>query len=395
MLEVAECIVHPAHHPLLAKAQPAGEGRAGNARPGGRFLGDGDGVRKFFINRFIELLEKGDGFCVFVAAELIGNPLALLAGVVQIKHGGHGVDAQAVDVIVFQPEKGVGDEERTHLIAAIVENAALPVGVETLAGVGVVVEVGPVEVGQPVGIGWKVGGYPVEEDADTGLMESIHQVHKVLWRAEAAGRCKVAGDLIPPRREVGVLHHGQELHMGEAHLLDIADHLVGHFSIAEAAGASMNFLPGTDVYLVYRVRLVEPRDILAVVHPVLILPLVLQVPDDRGGIGRNFPEQCKGVAFLKVAAILGVNMVLVQFSPADARDEAFPNPRTVPTGRKRMAVPVPVIEIPYDGNGLCIGRPNGEIDAPLAVHFDDVATQFFVEFEVLPGAEQAGVEIGQ
>jgi hypothetical protein len=42
---------------------------------------------------------------------LFGNPLALLARVVEVEHGRDGVDAQAVEVVLLEPVKGVGQEK--------------------------------------------------------------------------------------------------------------------------------------------------------------------------------------------------------------------------------------------------------------------------------------------
>ena len=58
---------------------------------------------------FVHALEEIDGVKVFAAAELIGNPFAGLAGVVEIEHGGDGVHAKAVDVVFVEPEECVGN----------------------------------------------------------------------------------------------------------------------------------------------------------------------------------------------------------------------------------------------------------------------------------------------
>ena len=52
-----------------------------------------------------------------------------------------------------EPVQRAGGEEAAHLVAAVVEDVAVPVGVESLARVGVLVEVRPVEVAQPVLVG--------------------------------------------------------------------------------------------------------------------------------------------------------------------------------------------------------------------------------------------------
>ena len=169
-----ERIVHPTHHPLLTEAQAAGISRAGYPRPGSRFLGDGDGIREFTINRLIKFFQESRGFQVFIAAKFVGYPLPLLAGIVQVEHGGHGIDAQAIRMVAVQPEEGIGDKERTHLVAVVVEDAAFPIGMEAQARVGMVVEMRTIKIGQAVGIGREVGGHPVQDDADACLMQGIH-----------------------------------------------------------------------------------------------------------------------------------------------------------------------------------------------------------------------------
>src|SRR5580704_802506 len=104
-----------------------------------------------FVGFLIEAAKEVDGFEIFSAAELVGNPLALLARVVEIKHGGDRVYAQAVDVIFVEPEHGTRHEEAADFGTAIVEDVRLPVGMKSLARVGVLVEMGTVEVGEAVG----------------------------------------------------------------------------------------------------------------------------------------------------------------------------------------------------------------------------------------------------
>jgi hypothetical protein len=94
LLEVAKRVVHPAHVPLEAEAESAEVRRARDLRPGGGFLGDGDDAGMFGVDDVIEMTEEIDGFEVFASAELVGNPLALLAAVVEVEHGGDGIDAK-------------------------------------------------------------------------------------------------------------------------------------------------------------------------------------------------------------------------------------------------------------------------------------------------------------
>ena len=102
------------------------------------------------MDLLVELLEEVDGFEVLAAAEAVGNPLAFLAAVVEVQHRGDGIDAQAVDVVLVEPEQGVGEQEVADLVAAVVEDHRAPVGMLALARVGVLVERRAVEAAQAV-----------------------------------------------------------------------------------------------------------------------------------------------------------------------------------------------------------------------------------------------------
>ena len=163
---VAQAVVHPAHVPLEAETQAAQVRRPAHGRPGGRFLRDGHDARKLPVGHLVETLEEIDRLQVLASAELVGNPLPGLARVVEVEHGGHGVHPQAVDVVVVEPEQAVGDEEIAHLVAAVVEDERAPVGVLALARVAVFVEVGAVELGQPVCVLGEMARHPVQDHAD-------------------------------------------------------------------------------------------------------------------------------------------------------------------------------------------------------------------------------------
>ncbi len=122
VLHVAERVVHPTHVPLQAEAQPAEIGRLGNAIPGGRFLGDRQHAGMLPMSGLIEPLEEVDRFEILAATEAIGHPLPFLATVIEIEHGGHGIDPQPVDMVLVEPEQGVGNQEIANLVAAVVED---------------------------------------------------------------------------------------------------------------------------------------------------------------------------------------------------------------------------------------------------------------------------------
>ncbi|PHR74196.1 MAG: membrane protein insertase YidC [Lutibacter sp.] len=101
----------------------------------------------------------------------IGHPLAGLAAVVTVEHGGHRIDAQAVDVEGLQPVEGAGDQEALNLLTTQIEDQGVPVLVEAFARVGVLVELRSVEAGQAVGVGREVSRHPVEEKPNDYMLD--------------------------------------------------------------------------------------------------------------------------------------------------------------------------------------------------------------------------------
>ena len=90
-----------------------------------------------------------------------------------------------------------------------------------------------VEAAQADFIPREVCGYPVEDHADSRLMQPVDQPHEPFGVAEAGGCGVIACDLIAPRAVEGMLHHGQKLHMRVAHVRYIGDQLVGDLLIGQ------------------------------------------------------------------------------------------------------------------------------------------------------------------
>ena len=219
VLEVRERVVHPAHVPLEAEAEPAQVGRPRDARPGRRLLGGRDHARLAAVDDLVVLLEERDGVEVLVAAELVRHPLALLARVVEVEHRGDGVDADAVGVVLAQPEQGVGEQEVADLVAAVVEDERAPVRVRAAARVLVLVERGAVEAREGEVVAREVRRDPVEDHAEPVLVQPVDELAEVVGRAVARRRGEVAGDLVAPRAAERVRHHRQQLDVREAHVL--------------------------------------------------------------------------------------------------------------------------------------------------------------------------------
>ena len=267
-LEVAKGVVHPPHVPLQAEAEPALRGLLRDPRPGGRLLGDGHDAGHPPVGRRVGLLEQADRLEVLAPAVHVGDPLAVLARVVEVEHRGHGVDAQPVDVELLQPVDGVGDEEVAHLEAPEVEDVGTPVGLVTAARVRVLVQGEAVEAGQGERVTREVPGHPVEDDADAGLVQRVDQVAEVVGGAEPGRRGVVPGDLVAPGRAVRVLHDREQLDVGEAEVLDVVDEVFGHLAVGQPLS------PRAQVHLVGAHRAGVRVALRALLHPLRVTPLV-------------------------------------------------------------------------------------------------------------------------
>ena len=128
----------------------------------------------------------------------IGNPLSVIFAVIQIQHGSHCIHADAVRVILFCPEQRVGNQEIGNLRPSVVVDQGAPVRMRALSRILMLVNTGSVKAGQTMGIPRKMSRYPVQDHANAVLMHIVHEVHKIIRSAIAAGRRIVTGHLIAP-----------------------------------------------------------------------------------------------------------------------------------------------------------------------------------------------------
>src|ERR1700722_18182423 len=172
---VVERVVHPSHIPFVGEAQAAARDRSADARPGGRFLCYHHRARTPLRDHCIEMAQETDRFQIFAAAVNIRNPLAFLATVIAIKHGGDGVDAQAVNMEMLQPVECAGDQKSLHLAPAKIVDVGIPVAMNSLARIEVLIERGAVETGETMWVVRKMRRHPVENYADAGGMQRVDE----------------------------------------------------------------------------------------------------------------------------------------------------------------------------------------------------------------------------
>ena len=209
VLQVAEGVVHPTHVPLVCEAKAAEFDGVRDLRPGGAFLRNHHCGRRFGGDHRRQLTKEGNCLEILAAALTVRHPTARGPRVVEVEHAGHGIHSQAVDVELVQPIQRVGHQEVAHLVAAVVEHVRTPVGVLTLARVGVLVESRAVETGEAPFVLREVGRHPVDDHADATPVEDVDHRPQLVGSAVARRRRVVAADLIAPRATERVLGDGQ------------------------------------------------------------------------------------------------------------------------------------------------------------------------------------------
>src|SRR5262249_54522292 len=100
--------------------------------------------------------------------------------------------------VALEPKKRRGDQKAAHLVAPEIKDRRIPFGMKSLTRIGVFVEMRTVEKRQAMRVRWEMRRDPVQDHADAALMQVIDEIHEILWRTVARGRCKVSGGLIAP-----------------------------------------------------------------------------------------------------------------------------------------------------------------------------------------------------
>ena len=83
-----------------------------------------------------------------------------------------------------------------------------------------------------------MGRNPVDDHADTSLMEGVDQGPQVIGGAVAGGGGIVGRYLVTPGPPEGMLSDGQQLHVGEPQIGDVAGQLFGQLPVAERPPAA-------------------------------------------------------------------------------------------------------------------------------------------------------------
>ena len=240
-----------------------------------------------------------------------------------------------------------------HLRAAKVEDEGAPVGLLATQRIGVLIEGRAVEAAERPFVLGEVPGHPVEDHADSCLVQGVNEAAEVVGRTKPRRRREVRRHLVAPRAAERVLHDGHELDVSEAQLLDVVHEFAREVAVAEALP------PRAKVHLVDAHRRLVRLVVRAVGHPRVVVPGIRGFGDDRRRLRRTFRVLRHGVGLLAPAAVLAEDLVLVRGASADAGHEQLPDARDAERAH-RVGCSLPHVEVADDSNRPRIGRPHGE-----------------------------------
>src|SRR5215831_7946552 len=151
---------------------------------------------------------------------------------------------------------------------------------KSLSWIGVLVKIASIEERQAVIVTGKMRWNPVEDHANSVLMQVVDEEHEILRRAVATSGSKVSRRLISPGTVKRMLHHRQELHMSESHVLNVITEPVRKLAIVERTVVFLRHAhPRAEMQLVNRDWLVECVPLAPRTHPLQISPVVIQFPN--------------------------------------------------------------------------------------------------------------------
>ena len=230
--EEIQRVVHPAHIPLVVKAQAALRDRFCDPRIRRRVLCNQHCIRIQPFQPAVHLLQEFDGIRID-PAPLVPHPVDQIADRVK---------SQSIEMILIQPESAGGIQKACDIASRMVEVAAPPL-THVHRVIGVFIQLRPIVAGKRIVIGRKMDGHDVQDHADIRLMEPVHQLLQAIRRTIARGRAEKSGRLVPPGLVRRVFIERHELHRIEMIFLQIRDKEICNLLIPVPAGGNIDALP--------------------------------------------------------------------------------------------------------------------------------------------------------
>src|SRR5258708_39361992 len=179
--------------------------------PAARVFSNHHRLKKLLETALVPRPKKINRVYFSLPAVTIRHPFTLTPPIIKIQHRGDRIDAETVDMVFVKPEQGIADQKTLDLMASIVEHEGIPVRLLGLPRIGVLIKMRTIEIAESGFVFRKMGGNPIQDDADPVLMKVVDQIHEVGRRAEPARRSEVTDYLIPPGAIEGMFHDGHKL----------------------------------------------------------------------------------------------------------------------------------------------------------------------------------------
>ena len=346
--------MHPAEVLLQPEPQTVEMRRPRHPGPRSRLLGDHRDARVAFVAGGVQLTQELDRFEILLAAVHVGRPGALWPGVVAVQHRGDRIHPKTVDMELLQPEEGTCDQEVTYLAVAEVEHVRAPVGVFAQRGVGMLVQSRAVKACKRPLVPREMGGHPVENHADTGVVERVDEPAELVGCAEARGGCEVPGQLITPRPAERMLHHRHQLDVRETEVGHVRDEVLREPRVREPLP------PGAEVHLVDAHRVGVGNRRRTAFQPLGVLPFVRGLVHDRRGRGWLLGALSERVRLEPSYAVCAVNGVLIPIAGAGVGSAV---PHTVRSELEVVRARAPIVEVTHDLDPCRVGCPDREPSA--------------------------------
>ena len=281
-------------------------------------------------------------------------------------------------MVLFCPEKRIGDQEVLYFRSAVIVNQRAPVWMGSLSRVKMLVQTRSVKRRKSEGIAREVCRYPVENNTNVVLVHRIHKIAEVIRRSVSCCRCVIARYLITPGFIERMLHHRHQLNMGVAELFHIRSQHRSDLAVVIKFTSIVRFFPGAKMHFINRDRRFVALCDTTLLHPVLILPGIFsKVKHNTCIVWAQLCRICVRIRFQIRQTAPGLDFVLIDVARADTRNKEFVDP-----GLQKIHLicsSVPVIEVSDNADTDRIRCPDCEVNTTDAVDFYRMCTQLLID----------------
>ena len=281
-------------------------------------------------------------------------------------------------MVLFCPEKRIGDQEVLYFRSAVIVNQRAPVWMGSLSRVKMLVQTRSVKRRKSEGIAREVCRYPVENNTNVVLVHRIHKIAEVIRRSVTCCRCIIARYLIPPGLVKRMLHHWHQFYMSVAELFDVRSQHRSNLAVVIKFTSIVRFFPGAKMHFINRDRRFVALCDTTLLHPVLILPGIFsKVKHNTCIVWAQLCRICVRIRFQIRQTAPGLDFVLIDVARADTWNKEFVDP-----GLQKIHLicsSVPVIEVSDNADTDRIRCPDCEVNTTDAVDFYRMCTQLLID----------------